>query len=148
MNLRVDFYITQAHSEDERLRVVCRLTEKAIQAGESVFIFTGDDSQGQRVAKRVDELLWTFRDCSFIPHQMTNGDERTYSEVAVSIGHDSSKPKSTAILVNLSEQVPDSLTDYPRLLEVIAADEASKAAGRTRFKGYRDQGCELHTHNI
>ena len=62
---RVDFYVVSDASPEARLQVAARLTEKAQRQGHSLFINTSSESE----AEALDELLWTFRPASFIPHQ-------------------------------------------------------------------------------
>ena len=52
------------------------------------------------------------------------------------------------VLINLTDEVPEFFSQFHRLAELVAADEASRNAGRERFRYYRDRGYELHTHNV
>ena len=49
---------------DVRLRLACRVAEKAYLAKQKVVVLL-DDAEALR---RFDELLWTFGDGSFVPH--------------------------------------------------------------------------------
>ena len=63
---QVDFYILESDSEDARLRLACRIVDKATQQDQHVFINSSSDSEAQKL----DELLWTFSQGSFIPHKI------------------------------------------------------------------------------
>ena len=52
---RVDFYIVEKARED-RLGIVCRLAQKAYDAGQRAHLHVADAAQ----AERLDTLLWTF----------------------------------------------------------------------------------------
>src|SRR5690242_5786230 len=62
---RVDFYVIQSDSARERLRTACRVVEKAYLAGHTVLVWHTDIEE----LRDFDELLWTFGDGSFVPHE-------------------------------------------------------------------------------
>ena len=137
---RVDFYILQDGAAADRLRFVCRLTEKAWRAGHQVFVQTATREQ----AMQLDELLWTFRAGSFVPHALTTATD----EVPIVIGERNRPNSAHDLLVNLTNAPPDAFRDYQRVAEIIDQDEDNKKAGRERFRFYKDNGCELETHTI
>ncbi len=61
---RVDFHILPVDGKIERERWACRLAAKAWKQGHRVHVHTIDETG----MARMDELLWTFRDISFLPH--------------------------------------------------------------------------------
>ena len=63
---RVDFYVLPGSREIARQQFACRLAEKAYRLEHSVHIHVDDRAAMQRV----DDLLWTFRDGSFVPHEI------------------------------------------------------------------------------
>ena len=60
---QVDFYILGRADEHSRLILACKLAEKAWRLENSIHIHT----MSRADAERLDELLWTFRDGSFVP---------------------------------------------------------------------------------
>jgi DNA polymerase-3 subunit chi len=48
-----------------------------------------------------------------------------------------------ALLVNLSRRAPAQFEAFPRLIEVISADEDDAAAGRLRYAAYKRQDFPL-----
>ena len=52
------------------------------------------------------------------------------------------------LLVNLAQRLPADLQRYPRIAEIIDADEERRRLGRERFKAYRDLKLPLETHQI
>ena len=62
--MRVDFYVTGESTRSARLRLACRLTEKAYLAGQQVLVWDTDAAE----LREFDALLWTFGDLSFVPH--------------------------------------------------------------------------------
>ncbi len=91
---RVDFYVVADASPEARLQVAARLTEKAHRQGHSLFINTGSESE----AAFLDELLWTFRPGSFIPHHsLAEG-----SEGPVVLGWGQEPSSHDDVLINLA----------------------------------------------
>ena len=57
-------------------------------------------------------------------------------------------PPAADLLVNLAQRLPPQFQRYPRIAEVIDADEERRRQGRERFKAYRDLKLPLETHQI
>jgi len=139
--MRVDFYITDEAVPGARLRLACRLTEKAYVAGHRVFVSADEAELAQ-----LDELLWTFADGSFVPHGIAR--DASVAEEPVLLGCRAPEGDPLEILLNLTSTIPDCASRAQRVIEVIDGDAARRAAGRVRFKAYRDMGCELSTHEL
>jgi DNA polymerase-3 subunit chi len=139
---RVDFYILAASEPASRLQFACKLTEKAYGLNNRIYAHVSSQAE----AKKLDELLWTFKQGSFIPHQSLNDsdDERT----PVSIGTPEQWKNEGELLINLSEAAPEFATNYTRVAEIVDGQEASRQAGRKRFRQYREMGLEPVTHQI
>ncbi len=134
----VDFYLLNDAGADAADRVACRLTEKAYRLGHRVFLLAQDRPQ----AERLDQLLWTFSQGSFVPHELGAAD------APVCIGHGEPPEEFGDVLVNLTAQVPDFFSRFDRVAELVAATEESKEAGRDRYRFYRDRGYALDTHQL
>ena len=65
-----------------------RLADKAFQRGHSIFINAADEAQAQHL----DELLWSFRPASFLPHGL-QGQEHS-ERIAIGWGQE---PMTTTI---------------------------------------------------
>ena len=57
-------------------------------------------------------------------------------------------PEGVDVLINLATQVPPVAGKATRVIEIIDGEPARRAAGRARFKKYRELGIEPTTHNI
>ena len=139
---RVDFYILAASEPASRLQFACRLTEKAYGLNNRVYAHAASQAE----ARQLDEMLWTFKQGSFIPHQSLDEDpdERT----PVRIGSPERWENEGELMINLSEAAPEFATNFERVVEIIDGQEASRQAGRKRFKQYRAMGLEPVTHQI
>jgi len=139
---RIDFYISPDSQEQARYQLACKLTEKAYKLGNKVYIHTESSEQ----TGQIDDLLWTFRDGSFIPHQPSSKDSQ--KSVPVLIGHDKEVPEEADILINLAPDIPDFFSQFERVAELVNENPDAKARARERYKFYRDRGYELNTYNL
>lgn len=139
---RVDFYVLSQGSEPARQHFACKLAEKAYRLDNTVHILAGSRAD----AERLDELLWTFRDGSFVPHHVIGGP--TPLESPITIGCESDEVAPRDLLINLCEEVPSAAESFPRIAELVTSDQDSKKRSRLRYASYRDQGHEINTHNV
>ena len=140
---RVDFYVLPDSGEAVRQRFACRLAEKAYGLDNSVHIRVAD----QQAATQLDDLLWTFRDGSFIPHEkLASADARAVAPVT--IGYlDNGAPRCD-LLINLTGSMPKNTGSFPRVAEIVTSDGPSRQLSRERFVEYRNEGHTLESHNI
>ena len=140
---RVDFYVSADAGEPARLRLACRVAEKAYLAKQAVVVLCDDDE----ALRRLDELLWTFGDGTFVPHDTVTAEGATCAApVALTTG-----PLPTGhadVLMNLASVVPPSFEKFARVAEFLDARPEVRAAGRERFKVYRGKSIEPQTHNV
>jgi DNA polymerase-3 subunit chi len=140
---RVSFYILGAPGPRSRQAFACRLAEKAYRLNRSVHIHAGTEDD----AAVLDELLWTFRDGSFVPHELLRG-ATPAAAAPVTIGCGENCGESRDLLINLDDDIPDFAAAFERIAELVSSDDDCKQAGRQRFAAYRDAGHEIETHNV
>ena len=138
--IRIDFYVLDSAEAGARQRLACRLAEKAYTLNHRVHALTGSTE----AAHELDELLWTFRPGSFVPHGL-QGDA---GDAPVVIGCDPADAPPADLLINLTDEVPNCFDRFGRVAEIVDADDACRQAARTRFAFYRDNGYEPQTHRI
>jgi DNA polymerase-3 subunit chi len=141
---RVDFYVLSEDAPDARLRCACRLAEQAVEQGQRVYLRTASASEAQRL----DELLWTFNDRSFLPHEIFSGSPASHARVLILLGDAAPPASHRQLVVNLTDAVPVELADYERVAEIVDVDPERKRNARERFRQYRERGCTLETHNL
>ena len=137
---QIDFYVAQGNAAKFSLRTACRLAEKAFHAGLQVHILTKD----KQASEELDALLWTFKDRSFVPHQISDHPD---ANNPVSIGPKSS-PQKNQFLINISGQLPENISEYQRIAEIIDNQIDSIHAGRKRYRFYREQGFAPQHHEV
>jgi DNA polymerase III subunit chi len=144
MTERVDFYVLKSAAVKQRHAFACRLTEKAYLRDFRIVII----NESLTDAKELDELLWTFNERSFIPHKICLDEQSIDPSTPVHLALQSSAVPPADLLVNLAAGMPQQLERYPRIAEIIDADEARRRLGRERFKAYRDLKLPIETHQI
>ncbi|MFQ5634260.1 MAG: DNA polymerase III subunit chi [Gammaproteobacteria bacterium] len=140
--LRVDFYVLAAADPGARLRFACRLAEQVYTLHALTYAHVGSAAE----ARQFDELLWTFRDGSFVPHEIASS--RAEQRPPVVIGHAADTDVEGDLLINLTDTIPSFFDRFGRIAEVVDASDQGKQAGRQRFSFYRDNGHEPNTHKM
>ena len=140
---RIDFYLLEEPAGAACAATACRIAEKAWRYGHGVHLHA-DSSES---ARRLDDLLWTWRDESFVPHAICGPDE-VAGGVPVTIGWGALPGFASGVLLNLALCVPEGFERFIRVAEIVGAAESARAAGRERFRRYRTHGCELRTHRL
>ncbi len=127
---RVDFHT----NVPDKFAYACRLLRKASAAGSRIVVLTDDAAQQQAL----DAQLWSFSPTDFLPH-VAAGDALA-GQTPIILTHDDDAPlPHTELLVNLSRRMPGGFARFARVIEVVSADEADAAAGRQRYKSYKQQ---------
>jgi DNA polymerase III subunit chi len=137
---QIDFYVLERVDEHARNTLACKLAEKAWRLENTIHIHTMSKAD----AERLDELLWTFRDGSFVPHELAGG--TTNAPVTIGFGDNTVKPRD--LLITLCDEIPPFAETFPRVAELVTSDEDCRTKSRKRYAIYRDQGHVLETHKI
>ncbi len=139
----VTFYILSSESHYDRYFFACRLIEKAYKKGKFCYVLLDSLEQCQRL----DDMLWTFRTGSFVPHQLFNG---TPPEITsqVLIGTLNAPAEWQSVVFNLSSNMPEMWEDAERILEILDNNETTKIPARQRFSAYKQAGINVVHHAI
>ena len=139
---KVNFYVVASGGSEGAARVACKVTEKAWRKGMSVYVCAASEDE----AKRMDELLWTFREDSFIPHLLAS--EAGAGDEPVVIGCEAGAANGRQVLVNVGAGLPTELPQVERIAEVVSNDEQARHAARDRYGVYRRLGHHLEHHEV
>ena len=139
---QIDFYILNSSFSLEREKFACRLVEKAYKLGHRIFVQVADQDQ----QSTLDKLLWTFRQGSFVPHDLDTSTESESTPVV--IGYEGQAIGQREVLVNLSNDIPQNYRSYDRMTEIVDQTSSTTQSARERFRFYRDQGLEIKTHQV
>ena len=129
--------------EPARLRLACRIAEKAYLAKQRVVVFCDDAA----LLPKIDEMLWSFGDGTFVPHDTITADGAP-CEAPVVLTTGALPAGHYDVLITLAGSVPDFFDRFQRVAEFLDARPEVRAAGRERFKAYRARAIEPQTHNI
>ena len=134
----IDFYTHVA----DRLEVAARLVAKAYQQHGCVRVLTPDPV----ATEALDRALWLRPPTAFLPHCRV--DSALAAETPIWIDHAAEHPGPAVVLINLHPDPPSFFSRFERLAEIVGLDEADAAAGRDRYRYYRERGYELRTHSL
>lgn len=126
--------------EHARKTLACKLAEKAWRLENTIHIHTMTKAD----AEQLDELLWTFRDGSFVPHELVGGE----TNAPITIGFGDGAVEARDLLITLCDDIPSFAQSFPRVAELVTSDENCRDKSRKRYAIYRDQGHTLETHKI
>ena len=137
-NTEVSFHTLAEAGGSARLRHACVLAEQAFRAGERVLVWL----DGAEEMARFDDLLWSFGERSFVPHEPLAADPAA-CEAPVQL-HAGTLPQHVGAafgtLLNLREAPCPEALWFGKVIEVVDAEPACRNAGRARFRWYREQG--------
>ena len=141
---QVDFYILPENGNQKHF--ACTLIQKAWKQGNNIFVNTRSEPE----AAAFDDLLWTFKDISFLPHCLAANNDKENSPIVIGDNNQTNDqiPGHTTIMLNLTDQMPRDTNKPERILEIVAGNEDERQQARKRYAEYRDQGHELSNHKI
>ena len=137
---RVGFYVVQNANVDQRLHVAARLVDKAFQQGLKIYVNAASETQ----ARQLDDLLWSFRPGSFLPHGLS-GEEHSEK---IAIGWGQEPENHDDLLINLQLTIPGFFGRFRRVAEVVTQDAESLAALRASWTFYKERGYQLEKHDL
>ena len=130
--MKVEFYVLPSPQSADRLTAACRLAHKAWRAGFMTFIRCSDTQQ----QTELDELLWTFRQASFIPHALHSDS----CQAPVVLGINERPDFSAGVLINLHSEISSHLDCFNRVIEIVNQEPEQLNNSRQNFVRYRKQG--------
>jgi len=144
---QIDFYLLS--QDHEIFNYSCRLTEKAFSTGFTVFILTKNVDD----AKKLDDLLWSFRADSFIPHQMilsANGNNAVYTDQAmpVIIGHTLPAICQCTLLINLADKAVTNQNTFKRICHVVSDNAENIHTAKQAYATYKRENMSPKIINV
>lgn len=130
------------HGAQDRLRAACAITAKAHAAGHKIVVYAPD----AETARLYDEQLWAQQPASFIPH--VAADSPLAARTPVLIARQLEDLPYDDLLLNLADELPAGFTRYQHLVEIVAGDEAGRAAARQRWRAYKEHACPVQAFDL
>ena len=134
---RVDFYILGEGQTKERF--CCELAGKIRKQDKDIYI----QAESREHADSLDDLMWTYRDISFLPHAI-QGEQSDLDSII--IGWQDPLADADSVMINLAQDIPALAEDYERVVEIV--EDNHRNEGRNRYKRYRDAGFDMHNHDM
>ena len=141
---RVDFYVLGEVGTQAQHRFACKLAEQAFDAGTRMYLRTSSPAE----SAALDELLWTYSDRAFLPHEIVSAGAPSHERVAAVIGHDAAPAGYRQLLINTAADLPADAAEFEQIAEIVDADPNRKQLARERFRQYRERGWTLESHNV
>ncbi len=141
-NVKVDFYLL--NEADERLyyRAVCGFVQQTYQQTQALYIYTESVEQ----AHKMDQLLWTFNDISFIPHSLETNEEKACM-IWIGVGAHAKQFHPHAWLLNLTQTIGDFFMYFHRIIEFVPNCVKAKEQARKKYKQYKTKNLPLSVQN-
>lgn len=139
---KIDFYLLASEDPATRWDFCCRLTEKVSSLGHRILISV--DSLDE--ANHIDQLLWSFKPESFIPHRLILDSSKPTLPVEITYDHTVGDHRD--VLLNLGKGIPEFFGSFSRLSEFVTEDNATKEWSREHYRFYRNQGYSIDTRPI
>jgi len=139
---QIDFYLLASSDPNTRWDFCCRLIEKAQRMGHKVLVSL--DSKAD--AEAFNQLLWSFKPESFVPHRLLN--DIQYPATAVEITYTNDAGDHQDVLLNLGKQIPAYFSRFNRMSEFVTEDEETKVWTREHYRFYKERGYPIETRPI
>jgi len=146
---QIDFYILPQTEREARFAFACRLIEKAHALGHRIYVHAETEND----ASALDELLWSYRPASFLPHSVLartvsgdSNDEQARPGIEIGTGDDAGDHHD--VLINLALNVPPFHSRFARVTEIVVQNEQVLQATRASWKFYSDNGFPMQRHDM
>ena len=153
---RADFYQLTSSDPASRYPLLCRLLEKAVAAGQEVYVLCQDQAE----VSHLDQYLWAFKPDSFIAHacarqsidqsidQSTDQSTDQTIDSTIILGHPLSVmvPQHKDICINLCSTVAPK--HYERIIELVTQEPAMLIITREHFRAYQELGRIMQYHKL
>lgn len=126
---------------NDRVAFAVQLVAKAYARHGSVRVLTQDAA----MTEALDRRLWLDPPTGFLPHCRL--DSPLAGETPILVDHALAHEGAAAMLVNLHPSPPPFFGRFERMAEIVGASDEETAAGRVRYRFYRERGYELRTHD-
>jgi DNA polymerase III subunit chi len=145
---QIDFYILPQSEREARFAFACRLIEKAHALGHRIYVHAETETDVQAL----DELLWSYRPASFLPHAVLShtregsGEGEARPNIEIGSGDDAGDHHD--VLINLALKVPPFHSRFTRVTEIVVQDEQVLQATRASWKFYSEHGFPMQRHDM
>lgn len=134
----IGFYQVRDPMPSTTDKTLAHLLEKVCSAGHKVLVVCPNTQR----AERIDEMLWTYKDESFLPHGLAH-DNVAPEKQPILITTTPENQNGANILVMVSGAQGGAIADYEKAIDIFEGHENQVTKARERWKLYKDAGFEL-----
>ena len=124
---RIEFYILDSDTTEERLACVQRLVMQTLSRGKSIHIHTGCATETRQIIRQFQHLQ--------------EADD-------ITIDHKGLPAQDINVLVNMSAEVPFFFSRFETTIEVVHDDTQTRELGRERYRYYQERGYPLFHNKV
>lgn len=124
----------------ERLLLVCQWTLHCYRKGRTVAVRVAEE----REARRLDKLLWTFADMSFLPHAVARSASEPVLEPVLIYCVGEEVGEADVLFEAAGGEPLESFERFPRIYDFAEVyDEELRSISRRRYSAYNDAGYRM-----
>jgi len=135
----IDFYVLPSDSLQRRLEFACQLTEKAVNSGHRVLLAVDD----RNTAAELDQLLWTLKPESFLPHRIIEATSTANPAFGIEITCDDISLDHHDVLIAMCAEIPVFFSRFQRYAEVVVQQPHILAQSREHWSFFQHRGYPL-----
>jgi DNA polymerase-3 subunit chi len=124
---RVEFYILDSDTTEQRLACVQRLVLQTLGRGKSIHIHTGCASETGQLVRQFQHL-----------READN----------ITIDHKGEPAPDINVLINMSAEVPFFFSQFETTIEVLHDETQTREMGRERYRYYQERGYPLFHNKV
>lgn len=140
---QVDFYLLPENTAQSAELFACRLSAQLYKQAQKIYLLVNNEED----ALRLDELLWQFKADAFVPHERLSSAQATPLSPVVIGPANLPVPRNFDVLINLSDNKAQ-VGLVKRIVELALNDERRRERMRELYRLYRQEGCQLKTHQL
>lgn len=130
------------HGAPDRILAAAQWLQQAWERRQAVLVYIPDTE----AAARLDRILWTQPQLSFLPHCRANAP--LAAETPILLTDQLDAPPQESCLLNLSNELPPSFSRFEQVVEVVSTEDDDRLPARERFKFYRERGYPVESRDI
>lgn len=122
----------------DKMNAVCQIINGYYLDHRKVAIYSNEHD----VLRKLDIMLWSFKDVSFIPHSFCQKKNDCNEEFMVASNNISqiNDIENNDILINMSNIIPSCYNKYEGILEIVSENEQERFEARSRWRIYKKDG--------
>ncbi|URJ23966.1 DNA polymerase III subunit chi [Blochmannia endosymbiont of Camponotus sp.] len=145
---RSTFYLLSQEFEQKNKpncieRFACKLISTQWRSGKTILVTCEDKHQ----ATKIDEILWTFDQNSFLPHNLF-GKATHHTPIIIYWNQCCYDNQPKDLLINLMSKNMNFFLDFNEIIDFVPIPNILKKSARYRYRSYKKNGFQISVVNI